>query len=159
MSYEKCKCGKEACNCTGSTCGTGASSCACGKERCSCGTGSTTGTGDVHQVSCEELQKKMAAGDVLVVNVLDSEHYNDCHIAGTKHVPLDGLKEACADWDKDKKVVVYCASYMCSASKEAAKLLSSLGFSKVCCYEGGTREWKEKGLPCEGACSMDYVTK
>ena len=89
--------------------------------------------------------------------MLDSEYYNDCHIAGSTHVPLPELEKACADWDKDKKIVVYCARYECSASKEAAKLLSSLGFTKVCAYEGGTKEWKQKGLPCEGACEMDYL--
>ncbi len=128
--------------------------CKCDPGKCQC-TGSTGGS--IHQMTCDELKAKMDAGEALVVNVLDSEHFNDCHIAGTTSVPLEGLKQACADWDKDKKIVVYCASYMCSASKDAAKLLTSEGFTKVCAYEGGTKEWKEKGFPCEGACEMDYL--
>ncbi len=145
-------CGK--CNCEPGACKCSSQSCACGGSDCKCGSSS----GNVHKISCDELKAKIdSSEDILVVNVLDSEHYNDCHIAGTMHVPLAELEKECAGWDKDKKIVVYCANTMCSASKEAAKLLSSLGFTKVCAFEGGTKEWKEKGLPCEGACEMDYL--
>ncbi len=158
----ECKCPPGECKCSAKGCGCASGECKCPPGECKCPPGECKGScgnssSDIHKISCDELKAKMDAGDVLVVNVLDSEYYNDCHIAGTKHVPLPELEQACADWDKDKKIVVYCARYECSASKEAAKLLGSLGFTQVCAYEGGTKEWKQKGLPCEGACEMDYL--
>ena len=133
MSCQSCKCNKEACNCTGST-------------------------GGVRAITFAQLKAHLDDGkDFAIINVLSKEHYADCHIPGSQCLPLQDLKVACTSWDKDKYIAVYCASYLCGASKEAAKMLTELGFKNVWAYEGGTKEWKEKGMPCEGACEMDYL--
>ena len=95
----------------------------------------------------------------LVINVLDAEQFNDARIAGSINVPYEKLEE----WAKEnpqyktRKVVVYCANYMCTASAEAAKLLKSLGFSEVFAYEGGIVEWKHLGYPIEGEAKQEYL--
>ena len=147
-SCKKCGCGTEDCRCTHGTCG-------CGKKACSCG----VTTGEIHVIDAETLKNKMAAQpDMLIVNVLASDYYDDCHITGSINVPLETLKEKAAEWKKDRKIIVYCARHECTASKEAAQLLAKLGFTNVCCYEGGTKEWRKKGLSCEGTCALDYLS-
>ena len=91
-------------------------------------------------------------------NVLESTNEN---IPGSKNVPLTRLEEILPSLNakKDEPIVVYCASFQCTASKAAAEKLVSLGFTDVSAYEGGLKDWKEGNLPLEnpksqsGGCS------
>ena len=51
----------------------------------------------------------------------------------------------------DDTIVVYCASFECQASTNAAKKLISLGFKNVLDYKGGLKDYKEANLPLEGS--------
>jgi rhodanese-related sulfurtransferase len=95
---------------------------------------------------------------VTLINVLDREYYNDCHIPESVNIPLDELRDVVSKWDKDREIVVYCAHKQCPRSRDAWHELWKLGFSKARAYEGGIREWREKGYPTKGACRMDYLT-
>ena len=114
----------------------------------SCG-GEKTGTSGVTAVTKEQLEKKIQAGNVQVVNVLDPKWYELGFIQGSKKIPLKELDARLGEIDKSKEVVTYCASYECSASREAAEKLSAKGY-KVSAYVGGIKEWKAAGLPTEG---------
>ncbi len=104
---------------------------------------------DVKTITKEELSAKIASGDsVQIVNVLSPDYYKLGVIKGSKKIPLNELDKRLGELDKSKEVVTYCANYKCSASREAAKKLSKLGFN-VRAYEGGAKEWKESGLPLD----------
>jgi rhodanese-related sulfurtransferase len=91
----------------------------------------------------------------IVINVLDTKHYQDCHIPTSLNIPLDQLETyATAHFKKDDCLIVYCAHYECSASKNAFKLLTQQGFSNVYAYEGGIVEWKQKEYPLVGNCIL-----
>lgn len=106
-------------------------------------------------IEAQELYKKMQERrDIDVINVLPEESYRDCHIEASRSIPLSSLAVAAKQWDKNKEIIVYCASYQCHASRKAYDLLCSLGFTNVYAYEGGMREWKELGLPTEGTCNL-----
>lgn len=105
-------------------------------------------TTQVEAITKEELLKKMKAGEVQVVNVLDPEWYKLGLIKGSQKIPLGELEKRLGELDKSKEVVTYCANTQCTASSEAAKKLAKKGF-KVRAYEGGIKEWKEAGLPTE----------
>ena len=99
------------------------------------------------------------SNELLVINVLPRESFNDCHINGSVHVPLTRLAEYAKSLDRNREIVVYCTSYVCSASREAWQLLKDMGFLAVFAYEGGMAEWFQKGLPSMGACKAEYLTK
>jgi len=95
---------------------------------------------------------------VIVINVLDKELYDDCHIKGSMSMPFEKVKQELPKLvDKDAEVVFYCSNYMCSASGESAKMAKELGFKKAYAYEGGTAEWYQKGYPVEGSCKQGYL--
>lgn len=112
----------------------------------------------IRTISAEDLRKKIERGVVDIINVLAKEYFDDCHITGSRHVPFDELSSRAQEWDKDKSIVVYCAKYECDASRQAFKQLSALGFENVWAYEGGMKEWKQKGFACQGSCSKEYLT-
>lgn len=116
---------------------------------------------------CGDAQDLKKQG-LLVVNVLDAEHFNDCHIKGSINVPFEQLDDFAKDLDKDKtKLVFYCSNYMCTASGFAAQKYKQMGFKNVWAYEAGMAEWYQKGLqagmaeryPVEGLCKKPYLTK
>jgi rhodanese-related sulfurtransferase len=109
-------------------------------------------------ISADALKDKITAGDDFVlINVLSEEYFNDCRIVGSINVPLVGLKEKAVIWDKNKTYIVYCASYVCSASSSAHDALVELGFNDVYAYEGGMKEWKARAYPSQGPCASSYL--
>ncbi len=94
---------------------------------------------------------------IVLINVLDRNYYDDCHIPESVCIPLLELHTVAEKWDKTKNIVVYCASNECPLSRQAWHILHKLGFEKIRAFEGGMREWKQQGFPTKGACNLDYL--
>ncbi|MEQ9037874.1 MAG: rhodanese-like domain-containing protein [Silicimonas sp.] len=101
----------------------------------------------------ESLRLKMGgADDLVLVEVLPKESYDEFHIPGAINVPVgsDAFDERIqAAADKDDEVVVYCKDKNCDASPRAARRMEKLGFTKVFDYEAGKQDWRGAGLPVE----------
>lgn len=106
-------------------------------------------------VSREELIDLLDSEKVVILNVLASHAYDRIHIKNSISAPYDKLENGeFDDLGRDKKLIVYCASYDCGASRKAAALMRERGFD-VAAYEGGIREWAESGYPTEGSMSKE----
>jgi rhodanese-related sulfurtransferase len=110
-------------------------------------------------VGCGKEKQQPKKTGLVVVNVLDRELYDDCHIKDSIHIPFESIEQCARDIDKNAEVVLYCSNYMCSTSEYAGKKLRELGFANVRVYEGGTAEWFQKGLPVEGPCQKSYLSR
>jgi rhodanese-related sulfurtransferase len=95
--------------------------------------------------------------DLVVINVLSDRVFTDCHIKGSINVPLHEMIQRTRDWDRNKKIVVYCALEECDASEKAYILLSALDFTNVIEYPGGILEWFNLGYPVTGPCVLSYL--
>lgn len=101
----------------------------------------------VKEISYDQFMKIMDSGEQFVLlDVLPPDSYDKGHIDGAVSFPVGTInKESAANkLSKDSKIVVYCGSFQCGASTEAAKRLSALGYNVVD-YKGGLKEWQEKG--------------
>lgn len=98
---------------------------------------------------------KVEGKDFAFINVLPPEDYAEKHIPGSQNVPHNDPKfvdkVAQVARDRDRPVVVYCASTQCQASPDAARALEEAGFTRVYDYEGGMKDWEDAGLPVDGA--------
>ena len=104
---------------------------------------------EISTITKEELSNKIdQKEDVQIVNVLDPKYYDLGFISGSLAIPLAEIDERLGELDKNKEVIVYCASYECDASRKAAQKLENAGFA-VRAYEGGIKEWKAARLPSE----------
>ena len=86
--------------------------------------------------------------DFVLINVLPRDTFNEQHIRTSINIPVDDdnfteLVEKVAG-GKERKIVVYCASFECTASPKAAEKLEQAGFTQVYDYEGGTKDWFEQ---------------
>lgn len=98
-----------------------------------------------------------APQSLYVINVLGSKEFEDCSIVGSVHVPFEQVTNYAKTLPKTAEVVVYCSNYMCTASGEAYKIFTNLGFDKVWAYEAGMAEWYQQGLPVKGSCASAYL--
>lgn len=97
----------------------------------------------------EELSKLLHDENYVVIDVLSKDSYESEHIENSISIPLADLEKGEVVFQKDKKIVTYCASYSCSASSRAAEFLRNKGYDARA-YEGGIDEWKKSGMPLEG---------
>lgn len=98
----------------------------------------------------EELKEmnQVEHEDFVLINVLSPEDFRKKHIRTSINLPQDDkdfekMVEKVSGETKERKVVVYCASFECNASPKAAEKLEKAGFTQVYDYEGGTKDWFE----------------
>lgn len=106
----------------------------------------------IEELSVEQLQAEMAAGDVTVVDIRDvRERWDRGAIPGAKSMPR-GMLEFWFDpgspyyrggLDVDHRYVLYCAGGQRSAL--AAAVLQDLGYTRVAHLEVGFNGWKDAG--------------
>ena len=91
-----------------------------------------------------EAAKLMDEGNAVAVDVRnDGEVAKSGKVAGALHIPLDRVAEKCAAaLDKDKTILLYCASGARSAL--AGKLLLEHGYADVRNL-GAFKQWTESG--------------
>lgn len=104
----------------------------------------------VPSVSKEDVLRLISEKSATVIDILGDESYRKAHIRGAISVPLDVLEnEYWKKIPKSEKIIVYCKSYSCNASRNAALFLRSKGIEAYA-YEGGISEWLISGMPSEG---------
>lgn len=94
----------------------------------------------------------------VVINVLDKNLYDDCHIKGSVHADFDKIDTYVQNLRKDTEIIIYCSNYACGTSAFVAKQLQDLGYTKVFVYEGGMAEWYQAGMPVEGPAKASYLS-
>ena len=107
-------------------------------------------TDQIKFISMAHLKRMMDGGERFqLLDVRDSDEYEKEHIKGARSLPLDRLDSAKQLFKPSDALIVYCDSFVCSASSSATKILIRMGFTNVRDYKGGLREWKTSGLPTE----------
>jgi len=104
-------------------------------------------------MSAEELKNKIdAKEDFILVNVLSNESFEAKRVPTSINIPVDEIGQRAQSKlpDKNKEIVVYCASTTCQASPTAAKKLEELGYTNVADFEAGLAGWEEAGYNFEG---------
>lgn len=110
--------------------------------------GDAVATAQIKFISVSHL-KKIIDGDEPVKLVGVRGRHSKEHIKVAISIHMDSLDKAKQLFKNDEAIVVYCDSYVCSASTSAAKTLAKMGFTSVRDYKGGLLEWKMKGFPTE----------
>ncbi|HEX3072203.1 MAG TPA: rhodanese-like domain-containing protein [Ignavibacteriales bacterium] len=108
----------------------------------------------IENLTPEQVQDELKNGNAALIDLRESEELQqNGTIPGAVHAPR-GMLEFYADsslqyhkpeFDKDKKIILHCASGGRSAL--AAQTLKEMGYENVAHLEGGIKAWKEAGLP------------
>lgn len=98
------------------------------------------------EVSRQELAERLAAGDVIVVDVRPPEEYAAGHIAGARSIPSERLAEELRTLPAEVEVVAYCRGPYCVLADDAVRLLHEQG-RRARRLQDGFPEWRRARLP------------
>lgn len=101
----------------------------------------------IKEVSPSEAQAAVAKAYSQFVDVRTAEEYTGGHASRAINIPLDTLKANLDKLEKNEPVYVICETG--NRSKKAAVLLKEAGYNNVVNVSGGTKAWREAGLPME----------
>jgi rhodanese-related sulfurtransferase/predicted transcriptional regulator len=102
----------------------------------------------VEPLSSEELSRRLARGDVVLLDVRPEPEFEAGHIAGARSAPLEALDELAGKLPKRREIVAYCRGPYCVYADDAVRLLRARGL-KARRLDVGYPEWRRSGLPVE----------
>ena len=103
---------------------------------------------DLEQVRRHELARRLAEGDVIVIDVRPDAEYAAGHIAGALSIPIERLARQLRHLPADVDVVAYCRGPYCVFADEAVQLLRRRG-RHARRLEDGFPEWRSALLPIQ----------
>lgn len=102
----------------------------------------------VEQLSAEELARRLARDQVVLLDVRPEPEYRAGHIAGARSAPLPELPSLLPDLPRRREIVAYCRGPYCVYADDAVRLLRVRGL-KARRLDVGFPEWRRAGLPVE----------
>ena len=98
-----------------------------------------------NRISALELEKEIAANNLLLIDVRKKSEYDSQHVEGSINVPLNEINQHLASFPKDKKFAVNCAGGY--RSMIASSILKSRGWENFVDVMGGFDAIKETNTP------------
>ncbi len=99
-------------------------------------------------LGAEDLQRRLADGEVMLLDVRPEVEYRGGHLPGARSMPLDELPDRIAELPRDREIVAYCRGPFCIMADEAVRQLRKEGFQASRLNEGPP-EWRERGEELE----------
>jgi rhodanese-related sulfurtransferase/DNA-binding transcriptional ArsR family regulator len=93
-----------------------------------------------------ELLRRVAAGEVTVLDVRPPDEYAEGHLPHAICLPLEELQERMKDLPHDREIVAYCRGPYCVMAVEAVARLRERGFKAVR-LELSVLDWQSCGYP------------
>jgi len=95
----------------------------------------------MQEITPSELQDYLKVADPppLLLDVREATEYAVCHIAGSRHIPMNQVPQALDDLNPEQEIIVICHHGMRSA--RVASYLQQVGFDKVLNLAGGIHAW------------------
>jgi rhodanese-related sulfurtransferase/DNA-binding transcriptional ArsR family regulator len=106
------------------------------------------GRDEMEPLTASELQKRLRAGDVTLIDVRPELEYRAGHIEGAISVPLEKLKARFSEFPRSRPVIAYCRGPYCVFAVDAVERLRKRGFRSFR-LAVGFPDWAAVGLPIE----------
>lgn len=103
------------------------------------------GRDELEPLSARELQRRVRAGDITLIDVRPREEFESGHIPGAVSMPLEHLRRDRAAVAKGHEVVAYCRGRYCVYATEAVALLRKRGH-RARRFSEGLPGWRRAGL-------------
>lgn len=101
---------------------------------------------EVEQISAAELERRIASGAVVVLDVRPEREYAAGHIAGARSAPIDELETIVEQLPRRREIVAYCRGPYCVYADDAVRLLRERGL-RARRLDVGFPEWRRSSRP------------
>ncbi len=108
------------------------------------------GPGDTEAVGTRELLRRLAADEVVVIDVRPPVEYAAGHLRGSLNLPLDELTTRLDEIPRGREVVAYCRGRYCVLAHDAVRTLAAHGVRARRAVDGAL-EWRLAGRLTEAA--------
>ena len=99
------------------------------------------------ELKLDDVRKLIDEGGYDIVDVREDWEWNKGHLPGARHVVLNALLANPAAQKIRDKTIFVCQSG--ERSSVASEMAVALGTKDVVNFRGGTKAWKDAGLPVE----------
>ena len=103
---------------------------------------------ELESISRAELQDRMRAGHVVLVDVRPRAEFESGHITGARSIPIDEFPDALEGLPPGREIVAYCRGPYCAFADDAVRLAAARG-RRARRLDDGYPEWRSAGLPVE----------
>ena len=102
-------------------------------------------SGEFADISMEDLETAIQAGEVTVIDVNGTKRYKKGHIPGA--LDFAGAEDLAKQLPEDKEalIVAYCGGPKCRAYQRGAQAAKELGYLNVKHLSAGISGWKKAG--------------
>jgi hydroxyacylglutathione hydrolase len=107
----------------------------------------TDSASQFRELNLDDVRKLMDEGGYDIVDVREDWEWNKGHVPGARHVVLNALLANPAAQKFRDKTIFVCQSG--ERSSVASEMAVALGVKDVVNFRGGTKAWREAGLPLE----------
>ena len=97
------------------------------------------------KISPQNLVELSNNETAFIVDLRDSEQFQNGHITGSINIPFLNLSNRTNEIPQDKSVILVCE--MGNVSPNAGELLKKEGFKELLILRGGINEWRIQNLP------------
>lgn len=104
--------------------------------------------GKYEELSPEQVMQEIKTGQPLVLDVNLREDYIKEHLPTAKLIQFGKMEEVMPK-DKNKRIIFYCMSEMCSSSHEMARASLRSDYKNVAIMPTGLKGWLKADLPTE----------
>jgi rhodanese-related sulfurtransferase len=113
----------------------------------------------MEQIGPEELRRRLADGEVVLIDVRPTIESEQGRIAGALPIPVGELAAHVAELPRNRPIVAYCRGPYCVYADEAVALLQDRGI-RALRLTVGYPDWQAAGLPtqCDGQASIENGT-
>jgi DNA-binding transcriptional ArsR family regulator len=106
------------------------------------------GPEDTAAVDTDELLRRLASGDVVILDVRPGTEFAAGHLPGAINVPLEELAGRIGELPRDHEIVAYCRGRYCVLAHDAVRLLTAEGLDASRAADG-VLEWRIAGVRIE----------
>ena len=99
------------------------------------------------RLSAAEAKHMMENGGAQVVDVREDGEYQDGHIPGAEHIPVNTVFARRDELSRDRDIIFVCSVGQRSAL--ACEMAAAAGLTRLYNVEGGTKAWINAGYPVE----------
>ena len=102
---------------------------------------------NITEISPTEAAAKLKCGEAVIIDVRESDEWDEEHIPDAVHMSRGMLELEVEDKFPDRNMTIICHCGGGGRSALAAESLQKMGYKNVRSMAGGFKAWKAAGLP------------